>query len=67
MHSICPHCKSTSFEVKTQTPTHSNYKVVFVQCSGCGAPFGALPFFDQHGLLISIESRIKGLESKLSR
>lgn len=63
--SRCPHCESTTFEVTTQEPYHSNYKLVFVQCSRCGAPFSAQPYFNEFDKLVQIEERIKGIEAKL--
>jgi predicted nucleic-acid-binding Zn-ribbon protein len=34
--STCIKCSGTSFEVKEQSPKHSNYKIMFIQCSSCG-------------------------------
>lgn len=63
--STCPHCDSNHFEVTTQEPTRSNYKIVFVQCSGCGAPFSAMPFYNEFDKLVDIETRIKRIEQNM--
>ena len=44
--STCPKCTSTSFEVKEAEPRGSAYKIVFVQCSACGAVVGSMPYYD---------------------
>jgi ssDNA-binding Zn-finger/Zn-ribbon topoisomerase 1 len=42
--STCPKCNSTRFEVKENSPSGSNYRLAFVQCSSCGCVVGVLDF-----------------------
>lgn len=44
--STCSKCISHSFEVFENEPWGSNYKLIFVQCSQCGAVVGVLDFFN---------------------
>jgi len=45
-NSTCPKCARSWFEVKEAEPTNSQYKIVFVQCSGCGTVVGTMPYYD---------------------
>jgi hypothetical protein len=38
--SKCPSCKSSSFEVEEETPTASNFKLLFIRCSTCKTVVG---------------------------
>jgi predicted nucleic-acid-binding Zn-ribbon protein len=42
--STCPKCSNHSFEVQEFTPTRSNYKFLFVQCSSCGVVIGVMDY-----------------------
>ena len=35
--STCPKCTSTAFEIKELTVRESNFRLMAVQCSSCGA------------------------------
>jgi len=56
--SKCPKCESSQFEVKQNSPTYSQFKLYFVQCSSCGAVVGAMDFYN-------IGARISELEKKI--
>lgn len=73
-YSTCPKCTSTSFEVKEAEPRHSSYKMIFVQCSSCGAVVGSMPYFDAGVLakdnqteLTKIKQQLTQLEYSLSQ
>lgn len=34
------------FEVQTTTPSQSNYKLLYVQCSSCGAVIGVMDYYN---------------------
>jgi transcription initiation factor IIE alpha subunit len=40
--STCPKCDSNRFECTVSTPSGSNYSLMFVQCSACGAVVGVM-------------------------
>jgi hypothetical protein len=63
--SACPHCKGSYFECVEQSPSGSNFKVNFVQCSGCGAPFGTMDFYNLGALLKKQEKAIENVGSRL--
>lgn len=58
--STCPKCNSHSFEMVENTPTKSNFKLMFVQCSSCGAVVGIMDYYN-------IGQRINELEKKIDR
>lgn len=73
-YSTCPKCSSTYFEVRESEPRNSTYKLVFVQCSSCGAVVGTMPYYDagilakqNQNQLTEIEQQIKNLGHVLSR
>ena len=42
----CPHCGGGSFGLQLIDPTSAQYKLNLVKCNGCGAPVGAMSFYD---------------------
>ena len=44
--SSCPKCGNHLFEVQTTTPSQSNYKLLYVQCSSCGAVIGVMDYYN---------------------
>lgn len=65
-YSTCPKCTSTSFEVKEAEPRNSSYKLIFVQCSSCGAVVGALPYYDAGVLAKDNQNNISQLKQQVS-
>lgn len=57
-YSKCPKCENTYFEVTENSPTKSNYKLLFVQCSKCGSVVGTMDYYN-------IGARISELEKKI--
>ena len=58
-YSKCPHCGNTSFELKEVSPSQSRYKLYFVQCSSCGAPFGITEYMNTTDMLQKQNEAIK--------
>ena len=54
--SSCPKCDNSSFESRENSPRNSNYKLMFVQCSSCGAVVGVLDY-KNIGTLISEQNQ----------
>lgn len=65
-HSTCPKCTSASFEVKEAEPRNSSYKLIFVQCSSCGAVVGVLPYYDAGVLAKDNQQDLSALKHQLS-
>jgi predicted nucleic-acid-binding Zn-ribbon protein len=57
-YSKCPKCDNTRFEVKENSPTHSNFKLLFVQCSSCGTVVGTMDYYNIGARLSEIEKKI---------
>lgn len=56
--SACPKCEDTRFELQENTPTKSAYRLMFVQCSSCGAVVGVLDMHNIGALLEKICSHL---------
>ena len=65
-NSTCPHCKNMYFEIKENNVQGANYRLFFVQCTQCNAPFAAMEYYDSGALLKDQEKRIESIEHKLS-
>lgn len=57
-YSKCPKCDHTHFEVKENSPTHSNFKLLFVQCSSCGTVVGTMDYYNIGTRLTELEKKI---------
>jgi len=62
----CPHCKNNFFELKENDVANANYKLFFVQCNQCGAPFAALEYYDSGALLKEQEQRLAQIENQIA-
>jgi predicted nucleic-acid-binding Zn-ribbon protein len=62
-YSKCPHCGNSSFELKEVEPSKSKYKLYFVQCSSCGAPFGVTEYMNTTAMLEQQNKAIKRIAS----
>lgn len=60
-YSKCPHCNGLRFEVKLVEPQDGRYKQYFVQCSGCGTPFGVLDYFNTGSQLEDVKKQVGAL------
>ena len=65
--SKCPHCDGKIFELQEVSPIGAAYKSTFVQCSGCGAPVGAMDYFNVGTLLKNQEAKIDELSRKVDQ
>jgi hypothetical protein len=63
----CPHCEGTFFEIKESAPQGAAYKAIFIQCSGCGAPFAAQDYYNLGALLKEQEAKIAELFQKVDQ
>ena len=64
--SKCPSYGSHSFEMVEHEPRLSKFKMMFTQCSNCGAVIGVTEFFNIGALLNEKEERIKTIERRLN-
>lgn len=44
--STCVKCGGHRFEVKENEPTGAMFKLLFIQCSGCGGVVGVTEYFN---------------------
>lgn len=56
--SSCPKCSSSHFEMNEAVPSGSKYKVMFIQCSSCGAVVGITDYYNIPFLLAKIASKL---------
>lgn len=63
--SVCPKCSSHSFETVEATPSKSNFKLFFVQCSSCGCVVGVLDYYNIGTKLKELEKDISSLKSSV--
>jgi phage FluMu protein Com len=62
MNSKCPNCQKSGFEISTESPSNSNFKVTFVRCTSCKTVVGTLEPESTTSLLHKIA---KGLNIRL--
>jgi transposase-like protein len=63
--SKCPHCNGGYFELVGKEPANAAYKLQFVQCSSCGAPFGVTEYYNLGQLLKKQEEAVADLGQRL--
>lgn len=56
--SKCPSCQKTGFEIVTEEPQGSNYKVNIVRCRYCKTAIGAMEYYNLGALLEKIAKRM---------
>lgn len=56
----CPHCKSHRLAITEDVPSGSSFRLLILHCGVCGAPFGALDFFNIGERLNEIEAKLEG-------
>lgn len=66
MISKCPKCNNTFFELEENSPSGSNYKLLFVQCSSCGSVLGVMDFFNIGTKISIVEEMIEKLDKKIN-
>ena len=72
-NSKCPHCGGARFELTTVEAKGSRYQHHFIQCGGCGAPFGVLEYhnvgvlFEEQGVVLKqLHTTLNNLDHRLS-
>jgi len=66
MLSKCPHCSGMFWEIETEEPRNSAFKVNFIRCASCKAPVGTMEYFNIYSMLEKLEKDIKKLESSVN-
>ena len=59
--STCVKCGGTHFEIVAKEPRGANYKLMFVQCTGCGGVVGVTEFYNT-GVLIQKLAKALGVK-----
>ena len=62
----CPKCNNHLFEIHQAEPSGSAYKLMFVQCSSCGAVAGVLDFFNIGAKLSKQDEALKKIARALN-
>jgi len=62
-YSKCSNCGSSSFEIVQNSPSKSNYKLTFVQCSSCGAVVGVMDYYNIGSRISDLEKKVDSLSS----
>lgn len=60
--SKCGHCGSFSWELYTESPSGSNFKISFVRCSICKVPVGTMEYFNLHSSIEVLQKKVEALE-----
>lgn len=66
MTSTCLKCGGHSFELVENSPIRSNFKFLFVQCTGCGGVVGVLDYFNVGSKVVGIEQTLKTLVGQVA-
>ena len=64
--STCPKCDNHSFEVVIDSPSKSNFKMAYIQCTSCGAVVGVTEYYNIGNKLQELEEKIEKLRSNNS-
>lgn len=64
--SKCAHCGSFSWELHTESPIGSNFKINFVRCNICKIPVGTMEFFNLHSSIEVLQKKVETLEQTMS-
>lgn len=63
--STCPKCESHSFEISENSPAGGAFKVMFVQCSRCGAVVGVQDYYNIGAVLMKQNVALKRIASQM--
>lgn len=66
MLSTCGKCGGHRFELSEQSPSGSNFKLQFVQCTACGVPVGAMEYFSAGAKLTNLENEMVSVKTQLN-
>lgn len=64
--STCVKCGNHSFEMKENTPRTSNYKLLFVQCTSCGAVVGVMDYYNIGSKIQEVQDELDKIKRYLS-
>jgi hypothetical protein len=56
--SKCPHCQKCGFEVVTEEPKDSNFKVHFVRCQWCKTVVGTMEYYNSGALIQKLAKKL---------
>lgn len=65
MLSTCAKCGGHLFEIVEQSPSNANYKLWFVQCSGCGNPISSKEYFNSNVQINELKKKVTKIENDL--
>ncbi|HHX4177520.1 hypothetical protein BWD41_16570 [Citrobacter braakii] len=54
----CPKCSSTRFELKEHPVANSKYRILFIQCSSCGAAVGTTEYQNTNSLIHNLAKKL---------
>lgn len=57
--STCPKCNNHSFEMVEHTPRGSRFKIMFVQCTMCGAVVGTVDYINTAALIQELAEKLR--------
>lgn len=57
-NSKCPHCQKSGFEVVTEEPKSSNFKLMFVRCQWCKTVVGILDYYNIGALIYKLAKKL---------
>ena len=63
--SCCPKCDNEFFEMVEVEPGNWRFKVMFVQCTSCGAVVGSMDYFNLSTLILELKEKLDSVELKL--
>jgi len=65
MNSKCPKCDNVYFEIVTETPRDSNFKLIFVRCTMCKAVVGTMDFENIGYTVNMLQKSVNQLQNSL--
>jgi predicted Zn finger-like uncharacterized protein len=65
-NTTCPHCQNTTFELREGDIGGAKHRLLFVQCTKCGTPFGLRDGFDYPSRVQEQDARIKNIEHQMA-
>jgi len=58
LKSKCPRCQNTSFEIVTETPKGSAFKMLFTRCASCQTVVGVNEYYNTGALLETLAKKL---------
>lgn len=57
--SKCPHCQNNSFELSTEAPYGSKYKLTFIRCKSCKTVVGVMDYYNIGTLIYKLAEKLR--------